>query len=35
MKMTVSELRQILENLEKGDCGDFEIKFHCGQRQRE
>lgn len=29
MKMTVSTLRQILENLEKGDCGDFEIKFHC------
>ena len=29
MKMTVSKLRQILENLEKGDCGDFEIKFHC------
>lgn len=25
----IENLLDRLENLEKGDCGDFEIKFHC------
>lgn len=33
MKMTVSQLRQLLQELEKADCGDYQIKFHCESRK--
>lgn len=31
--MTVSQLKAILEELEKADCGDYQIKFQCESRQ--